>query len=196
MTEYLAQVLPIARDGVTTIATGVAIYVGFAGLDAWKKQLKGKTDYELTRRYLKCVYRIRNEMNKYVRNPFIPTYEMRAARKEEGLEESDISGMDSETNRLVYARRWRRIMNATEEFETTLLEAEVLWGRGAVEAQKDFDDCLKELHSTLMTFLNGRVSLDVDIIDDIIYATPQSGFTKKVDVAIIKIEDFLKKYLS
>lgn len=195
MAEFLSQTLPIIRDGVTTGAAGVAIYVGLAGLNAWRKQLKGKTDYELSRRYLKSVYRIRNEMNKYVRNPYIPLYEMRVARKEEGLEASDISGMDSETSRLVYVRRWRRIMSATEEFETVLLEAEALWGQDAIEAQKDFDGCIKELHSTLMTFLDGRAARHVDV-DDIIYATSNSNFTKKIDGAITKIEDYSKKHLS
>lgn len=194
MSENLSQAIPIMRDIATTIAAGVAAYVGLAGLNAWKKQLKGKADYELARQYLKAVYKIRNEINKYVRNPFIPIYEMKAARKEEGLESEDLNGMDNETNRLVYARRWRRVMSATEELDAVLLEAEAVWGHSAVEAQKDFDECIRELHSTLMTFLDGRSQRRVDV-DDIIYATSQSEFTKKIDASIAKVEEYLKKHL-
>src|SRR3989344_254206 len=115
MMEYLSQILLIVRDLATIMAASVATYVGIVGLNAWNKQLKGKAGYNLARQYLKAVYKIRNEMNKYVRNPFIPLYEMKAARKEEGLESNDLRGMENETNRLVYARRWRRIMTASEE---------------------------------------------------------------------------------
>lgn len=194
MIENLSQVMPIMRDIATTIAAGVATYVGLAGLNAWKKQLKGRADYELARQYLRAVYRIRNEMNKYVRNPSIPVYEMKAARKEEGLESEDLSDEDNETNRLVYARRWRKVMNATEELDTALLEAEAVWGHTAVEVQKDFDGCIRELHLTLMAFLDGRLKQDVDI-DDVIYATSRSKFTKKIDASITKVEEYLRKHL-
>lgn len=192
--ETLANILPILRDVATTIAASVAAYVGIVGLNAWRKQLKGKTDYDLARQYLKAVYRIRNEINKYVRNPLIPIFEMKAARKEEGLESEDLRGMDNETNRLVYARRWRRVMNATEELDAVLLEAEAVWGRAVVEAQKDYDGCIRELYATLMTFLDGRTRQNVDE-DDIIYATSQSKFTQKMETAISKIEEYLKTHL-
>src|SRR3972149_1018411 len=194
MIENLSQMMPIVRDIATPIAAGAAAYVGLAGLSAWKKQLKGKADYELARQYLKAIYKIRNEINKYVRNPSIPIYEVRAARKEEGLEPEDLSGMNKETNKLVYARRWRRVMGATEELETVLLEAEAVWGHAAVEAQRDFDACIKELYSTLMAFLGERPQRSVDI-DDIIYATSRSEFTKKIDTSITKVEEYLKKHL-
>lgn len=192
--EMLSIILPIIRDITTTVAAGVAIYVGLAGLDAWRKQLKGKTDYELARQYLKSIYRVRNEMNKRVRNPFIPVYEMEVARKEEGLEPKSMSGMDNETNRLVYARRWKAIMSSMEDLEAVLLEAEALWGKEAVEAQKDFDGCVKELYSTLMMFLDGHSPKNKDV-DDIIYSTNNSVFSGKIDRSIAKTEEYLKRYL-
>lgn len=80
----------IAKDVITASAAVTAAVVAVKGLRAWKKQLRGKTDYELARRCLKAVYRVRDGI-RMVRNPLqsseeiaagmTPNFQLRVQRK-------------------------------------------------------------------------------------------------------------------
>lgn len=176
---------------ITTAAAAVGAYVALSGLSAWKKQLKGKTDYELARRYLRSVYKLRDAM-RGVRNPFISSDEMFAALKDSGLEESDFENRQK-TNRAVYARRWDRVVSATSDLEVELLEAEVSWGKEAVNIQSDLDANKRKLYSSVKMFLEGHY---LDDQDEMIYDMGEGDkFGEKVNAAVLKIEQYLKKFL-
>lgn len=61
---------------VALVGGGVAIY----GLISWKRQLKGKTEYELARRVLRAVYRLRDAI-RGIRNPLQSTGEIEHSLK-------------------------------------------------------------------------------------------------------------------
>lgn len=174
--------------------TGAVVAV--IGLTAWKKQLKGKTDYELARRYLRSVYKIRDAL-KYVRNPFISHTEMMLALKEEGKDSSSaINNKDS--IRAVYVVRWKKVTEANSDLDVELKEAEVSWGKGAVEVQKDFQDCIKKLLISLRIFIEQRVTEPgkMEEIDNIIYDGGDGDeFNQAVQLATKKIEEYLKPHL-
>jgi hypothetical protein len=113
-------------DIVTALAAGIGAVVAVVGLNAWKKQLKGKTDYELARRYLRAVYKIRDAI-KFVRNPFISLGEMEQALKERGSNQS--TSDHKETSRAVYSVRWKKVTEAGSDLTLELREAEVSWGK-------------------------------------------------------------------
>jgi hypothetical protein len=58
------------KDVVVAIAAFVGMIVALTGLNTWNRQLKGEVEYELTRRLLKCTYRLR-EAIQGVRHPMI-----------------------------------------------------------------------------------------------------------------------------
>ena len=62
------EAIAITKDVVLTIAAAAGMYVAIRGLSTWNRQLKGGVEYELTRRLLRCTYRLR-EAIKSVRNP-------------------------------------------------------------------------------------------------------------------------------
>ena len=62
--EYIA----LAKDIILAISAAVAAFFAWRGLVTWRKEIKGKSEYETAKQVLKAVYRIR-EAFVYVRNP-------------------------------------------------------------------------------------------------------------------------------
>lgn len=179
---------------ITSITTAIAAIVGATtaalGLTAWKKQLKGKTDYELARRYLRAVYKIRDAI-KFVRNPFIPIEEINAALKERGNDESPAN--HNESTRAVYSLRWKKVVEAGSDLDIELREAEISWGRGAVDIEKDFEGCINTLFVSLKMFAEFE---DVPPERDIIYDSGEEDeYNKKLKAAMLKIENYLTPHL-
>jgi hypothetical protein len=79
--------LSIAKDIFTVLASITAGIVAIIGLQTWKKQLKGKTEYELAQRLLMAVYKIRDAIY-YVRNPFMSAGEINQALKDANVEQN------------------------------------------------------------------------------------------------------------
>ena len=86
----MADFISIAKDITTGLAALIGAGVAIVGLRAWQHQLKGKTEYELARRLLRAVYRVRDEIHN-VRNPAIMPGEFAVAIEEAGIESDDPS---------------------------------------------------------------------------------------------------------
>lgn len=178
---------------VTALATVAGVVLAVKGFSAWKDQLKGKTDYELARRYLRAVYRVRDAI-KFVRNPFIPVEEMSVALKESGRE---LDSDSQETSRAVYNLRWKKVNEAESDLKVELWEAEVSWGKEALQAEKDFHDCIVKIFVALKMYLDfdnasERRKEDRDLIYDL---GEKDNFNKELEQAIKKIEDYLAPHL-
>lgn len=183
----IAQII-ISLAAVT--AAGTAIY----GVREWKRQMKGKTDYEIARRYLKTALTLRNAIE-YVRNPFISLTEMQESLEKEGFEGSDYKD-NSKMNRAVYSVRWGKVRNAWTELEVVALEAEVSWGDNAKKASADLIQSVRELLGAVQTHLNATGG---EKIDRLIYSRGTFGepdeFSKKVSKSIDNLREYLKPHL-
>jgi hypothetical protein len=190
-TEILINVITSSVTALSTfILAGAAVYGVFW---EWKRQMKGKTEYESARRYLKTALQLRDAI-KFVRNPFISLGEMEVALKENGLGSEEYQNKDK-MNRAVYSMRWKKVMDAQTNLEAELLEAEVSWGVSAVDAQKSLNLLVRELYAAISLYLGGHSKLDTDgnmLIYDI-------GETDKFNIkmlgAVKEIEVFLKPHL-
>lgn len=190
-TEIIINVITNVVTALSAvIVAGLAVY---GVLWEWKKQMKGKTEYEIARRYLKTALQLR-DATKFVRNPFVSVGEMQSALKENGFGSEEYKDKEK-TNRSVYSIRWKKVMEAQTNMEMELLEAEVSWGVDAVNAQKPLNDLIRELYSALMLYLRGHSKVD-DKGNELIYNMGEEDeFYKKITLSIKKIEDFLKPYL-
>lgn len=105
--------MPIVQAIVTVAALVIASYVGLAGLDAWKYQLRFKEEHDLARRLLLSVYKLRAAMG--------------FAR----LNESLVRGMDKTAKARTYEIELPRIQDmeqARRELKLGMQEAEAVWG--------------------------------------------------------------------
>ncbi|NCS98971.1 hypothetical protein GW764_02170 [Candidatus Parcubacteria bacterium] len=185
------EITKLILEIINTVAIGVGAFMAVVGINAWKKQLKGSTEYELARRYLKAVYKVRDAI-KYVRNPFISVEEMTKAYEENNINDPDFSD-NRKTNRAVYSVRWEKVIDARTDLDVELLEAEVIWGKKAIEVASNLNAQITKLYVSLKFFLEERkVKPDRDIIYDM---GDEDKFNPELNKAIEEIEELLKPHL-
>jgi hypothetical protein len=125
------------RDVLVGLSAVSAAIFAYLGLSAWRKELKGKAEYELAKDVLKSVYRVR-EAFKHVRNPAIFQYEYPADMTDH---HGHLEGKhDYEGTAHVYEKRWEKMDQAFRELEEHHLAAQVEWG-------SKFQDVIKKLRS-------------------------------------------------
>lgn len=174
------------------ILVGFGVYFAFIGLDAWKKQLKGKDNYDLARRLLKNIYAVRESI-RFVRNPLISTVEMETSLTKSGFKPEDYSDRTKMHN-AVYSIRWNKIMEAKAELDTLLIEVEVLWGKDYLYVFNQLNEKILKLYSTLTIFLN--YEKDVPFDRNILYDIGEKDlFNQEVNNVVKKIEEYVKPHL-
>jgi len=198
----------IGKDVALGVAAVVGATVALRGLDTWRRQLRGSVEYELARRLLRCTYRWR-ETIKSVRRPMVWAYEMPAPPNEdrEAMSEEDVQHYGYAT---AYQNRWEKVVEARDELQTELLEAEVLWGK---EINTRYNACFaleKELWVYLLTHLESRnprarpgmqeakervLANQRDVLRELSSVGDEDAFSRDVSAAIARIEDFLKPRL-
>lgn len=205
--DCLAQYTSIPKDTVLTIAAVVGAYVALRGLSTWNRQLKGGVEYDLTRRILKCTYRLR-EAIKGVRNPVMWGNEMPTPP------EIEASKMSKEQLRHyglsnAYQKRWDKVTEVRTDLQTEMLEAEAIWGRIVYEKFEPVFKLQQELFSSVHAYVSacnpneseqsraayqGLMHKQRDILYDLSSESPDE-YTQDVTRAIEAIESFLKPHL-
>jgi hypothetical protein len=120
--------ISIIKDVITTIAALTATVIAILGFRAWKKQLRGKTDYEMARRLLKAVYSVGDAV-KVVRNSWMSIAEIGHSIREAGISIADNDReYDAKSNTAVYQIRWKELYQAISDLRLEVVEAKVSWG--------------------------------------------------------------------
>jgi hypothetical protein len=201
----IVKAISDSKDAYLSIAAAIAILVSILGLRTWKKQLRGKTEYELARRLLRAIYRVRDAIQD-VRHPFIWEAEMSEAT--ESLKNNGESlHKDADVIPAVYQMRWRKIQDAMSELSIEALEAEVLWGAKKVkDTINPLRQCVTDLRVDLEDYLHYRHGTKGDLepgelqrIRKVVFwrsDNPQKDeFTGKLYSAISQIEATVKPFL-
>jgi hypothetical protein len=208
MTIEIATAVAIAKDVATGLAAIVAASVAVIGLRAWRRQLHGQTEYDLARRVLRAVYRVRDELQG-VRSPLILASEFEAARRETGAPSSDkASPFTTDDEAAVYERRWKRLATALSDLQVEVIETEVIWGKSAVAQLKPLRQCVSDLNANLtLFFLHKRRQSDgyqtaPDVrerTEQIVWKVSddpgQDQFSRRIEEAVAQIEDLVRPRL-
>lgn len=193
------------------IGSGVALtgaYVALVGLNTWKTQLRGRTEYELARRTLRAVLEVRDQIAG-VRHPFISPGERSEALKEAGSGANDGHVTEDEQgDQLVYDRRFRKLSNALSDLRVELLEAEVLWGKGIRVPEGKLRDCIGKLYAAVHHHLmrkSGAISGDslpdkmregfLNTLYLVSRDPSEDEFATKVEDAVAEFEELLRPHL-
>ncbi len=183
--------------GIIALSALLTALFGSKWFDTSDKKMRGRLDYDIARKYLKSVLKLRDAI-KIVRNPFIPVGEMENALKENGLSINELNDKNA-VNRSVYSLRWKNVQDAWTNFEEILTEAEISWKDEPVKAQKDLDILIRELRSVIWLFVNypDDFRKELEQKSRMLYGTHDESdeFAKKINEEIEKIRNFLKKYL-
>lgn len=141
----------IIAEYISALSTLAIALVGSGSLWTWRQKLQGETEYELARRLLAAVYKVREQI-KSARSPMIPSGEFEAAMDEEQLEKAKEEfgpGYGDEGIRAVYEERWQRVHSAMAEVNVEALEAEAVWGNEATEAIEPLRKCVGKLFALI-----------------------------------------------
>ncbi len=178
-----------ALTGVAAlIAAGVAIY----GVNEWKRQFKWRIEYETARRYIRALYRVREAINRDVRNPTISKSEFDGAKEAAELNGSTVT--DENRHWIVYLKRWEKLSAARVDLRAELLETEVLWGKDIGKAEWKLQLLIGELYAKIhMHFMN--LQNVTDSFDYLYYTDGQDEFSQRVDKAIVGVEQLLRPHL-
>ena len=204
--QWLREFVTLAGDVVTIFAALVAATVAVLGLRTWRKQLRGKTEYELARRLLRNVYRVRDAIRVF-RNPFVSGAEILQAMRDEEINTEAYDPENTQhyalSQQAVYQRRWKGIQEAFAELNVDALEAEVIWGHELGEYLQPLRQHLSTLYANAQLYLRNlsdpprhQDMESLQEIDRTIYGVGKDDeFAVGVLGAVEGIENYLKTYL-
>jgi len=139
----ISKWITAVRDVLVGLSAVSAAVFAYLGLSAWRKELKGKAEYELAKDVLKSVYRVR-EAFKVVRHPAIFQYEYPADMTDHHGHLKRENNYEGTAH--VYEKRWEKMDEAFRALEEHHLSAQVEWG-------SEFQDVIKKLRSCRVDLL-------------------------------------------
>ena len=162
----IPEIISIVKDIVTVITLIIGATVTIYGVNTWRKQLKAKSEYDLAKRVLINVYK--------VRDAFMTVHTF--------LRFADAQTIDA---------KFTKLAEASSNLEIELLEAKAMWGDNS-EFNKTFN-LFKGSSSELVDYYYG---FDPEIQGPIKYDDEvHSGFREEIDAGVIVIENLLRPKL-
>jgi hypothetical protein len=202
------EILSIIKEIVITGAAITGSIVAVKGLSTWQRQLKGQSEYDLSRRILVSLFKYRDAING-VRNPAMWADEMPSPPEEKSKTmNSDQISFYGTSN--AYQARWDKVQEERTSLYADLLEAEAIWGTELNDLFKVVFDLQHELFTRIRHYLilinpdlTEAKKTAIEKIDknkrDIIYddlgEKPDEYKSNLID-AIKVIESYLKPKLS
>lgn len=130
------EIFTLIKDIILSIAAIVGALVAFKGLNTWKLQHQGQSEYELSRRILVTLFKYRDAISA-ARHPAIFSYEMPAPSENESKNMSQ-NQIQFYGHSKAYQARWDKVQEQRTNLYADLLESEAIW-----------DDELKKLFKVL-----------------------------------------------
>lgn len=197
-----SELFAIAKDIFVGLSAFLATIFAYLGLTTWRKELKGKSEYQLAKEVLKSVYKVR-EAFKQVRNPAI----FQNDYPEEML---DINGslkteFEYSGTAHVYEKRWEIMNQAFRELEEYHLEAQVEWGAEFQNVILPLRSCKGDLLVTIQQMLDRKKNPEHFVPTNAIekaeersvlyyhgYSVKKDKFSLEIDEAINQFEKWLR----
>lgn len=198
----ISEWVGIVRDIFVGGSAATAAYFAYQGLDTWRRELKGRSEYQLAKDVFKALYRVR-EAFKIVRNPEIFSYEYpEEMRNFHGYlkREHDFDGTMH-----VYNERLKHLNKAFLELEDLHLHAQVEWGPEFQDRIVKLRECRSDLFTVIDIMLDRKKNpQDRGMIDAekmkkeklVLYNMGRESeygqFTRKIEDAIQEFETWLR----
>ncbi len=199
----ISQIVTLTKDILLSLAAITTACVAVFGLSAWKRELKGKAEFEVARGLIRSTYKLRDAITS-CRSPFV-----RGQEYPEGYLTLGREATPEEHERAwahVFQKRWEPVSSAIQDFDTFTLEAEALWGMQIRIKTEKFLECISELLSSIETMItdyrSGGEVFKVDAQFGIrtratafSTGTGENEFSKKIVDAITDIETEIRPHL-
>jgi hypothetical protein len=195
------EYVTLIKDILTGLAALTAAVLGIVGLQTWKKQLRGKTEYELAQRFLRATYKVRDAIA-IIRDVTSFVDMRRLANAALFDEQPDKPTTNKEEVATAYYQKWQTIQSIVVDLDAVALEGEAIWGEVVAKNMKPLRRCLSILdrHAKLYVSLaehpaeNARYQKLIESTERTIFDW-DGPFGEEISAAIKQIEDLLKPYL-
>lgn len=155
MTDWISALANV----VVAAAAAAGAITAWRGLNTWREELQGRHEYDLARRILTALYRVR-EAIRAARSPSMSASEYES-RPDRAADDRPWSGKDM---RYAYQQRWNRISEPLVELDAALLEAEALWGTVLKSPRAALQKCLAELWVNIIKHLRANAPDDLPFL--------------------------------
>ena len=132
------------KEIVVTGAAAFTVWAAWQGLQTWRRQLKGQTEYDNARKLLRSAYAVRDAVT-YIRQYRDPI---------ERFDPSVARGADSAKLTEMYNNRWQPLREALSDFRVEKVGAEALWGSGVSNTVQPIETLLRDLHVATEQYLD------------------------------------------
>nr|WP_317401626.1 hypothetical protein [Plesiomonas shigelloides] len=145
------EVFTLIKDFALTGAAISGSVVAIKGLGTWRRQLKGQSEYELSRRILVSLFKYRDAING-VRHPIMLSYEIPHPPEDEAKSMSQ-KDIDYYGISKAYKNRWEKVQEQRTALYADQLEAEAIWGGELENLFKTVYYLEHELHTCVSHYL-------------------------------------------
>ena len=155
VTQFVSgDIVSTVKDVLVAFAAVGTVAAAFMGLSAWRRELRGRTEYDLARRVIKATYGVMSAIQD-VRHPFmyVGEFERSAEQRGKTYDPRDLSGAFQE---FVYEDRWKALQEALIVLDTEVVEAQVVWGLAFKDRIEPLKRCVGELRYHLGHYLRER----------------------------------------
>ena len=193
MDDSIKNVVMSVAASIGAVSAAIGAYVAARGLSTWRHQLAGNAEYELARRFLRAVYKVRDATKSLLAPAFTD-----AAWNEVLLEQQ--TGTRLKTKASILELRWETINERLSELQVEVLEAEALWGSQIIQ------DHLRPLTKCVLG-LKGKIVVRLAACDQseenprefkirvLLQDSDKDLFDERLKQAIEQIESFMRPQL-
>ncbi len=204
-----ASSLDTARDIAVSISAVAAALIAVMGVNAWRRQLKGRTEYRIALKVLKAIYAARESFIE-ARGRFTYPAEW-ADRAPEASGRTEFKALIEAQS---YQRRLSRVGSARADLLVAQQEALAVWSDPAQGALEDLFGAIDDLFAAHDGYFEEELArarrkdqdgteaepdADHQVMHRVLYALPDregnDPFAKRIARAVGKAEDFYRGHL-
>ena len=145
------EIAAFIKDLILSGAAITGAVVAIKGLGTWKQQLRGQSEYDLSRRILVTLFKYRDAING-VRHPAMFAYEMPSPPEDESKgkssEQIHFHGLSK-----AYQARWNKVQTERTSLYADLLKGEAIWGNELNGIFKSLFNLEHELYTCVRHYL-------------------------------------------
>lgn len=183
----------LTKDVFSIVGTIGALILGAIGLTAWKRQLKGTSEYELAKKAILLTYEVQ-QLIQSVRDPLLQL-------KKEEVE----AGRRIEEEHRIYNDRMQALYLKWAELQTIRLESKVIWSDEAHDSFNEIQQRIGDLRGAIWLhfWMKGAYAGPGATIDNspervaendkvVYFVSEDDEFTLKVKSSVKQVESFFK----
>lgn len=135
---------------ISAVGVVLAARIGFLGLATWRKQNRGTSDHELSRRVLIDLYRLRDRIRQ-IRNPAMLITEN--LYESDGSKKANFEQINFKYTAEFYQIQFSVIDEVRSRLETSILESEAVWGYELKRLVKPILNLQHEIFTKVISYL-------------------------------------------